>query len=111
RIATVILLGLILITILLDLGYTRYLLNPFRKIINSRIRNRKFPFNENLAPIKTSTSDFRYLDDSFILLMDQIHTAFEKEREFTANASHELMTPLGILQNKIENLMDEPDLS
>src|SRR5690606_24905669 len=33
RIATVILLGLILITILLDLGYTRYLLNPFRKII------------------------------------------------------------------------------
>jgi signal transduction histidine kinase len=43
--------------------------------------------------------------------MEQIHIDFEKEREFTANASHELMTPIGILQNKIENLMGEPEVS
>jgi signal transduction histidine kinase len=43
--------------------------------------------------------------------MEQIHEAFEKEREFTANASHELMTPIGILQNKIENLMVEPEVT
>ena len=33
------------------------------------------------------------------------------EREFTANASHELMTPIGILQNKIENLMEHTEVS
>lgn len=111
RIATYVLLGLILSTLLIDLFYTRFLLKPLEKIIRTKISNRKFPFNEHSIPIKTSTTDFRYLDDSLINLMQQIHEAFEKEREFTANASHELMTPIGILQNKIENLMGEPEIS
>ena len=111
RIATYVLLALILITLVIDLFYTRYLLRPLGEIINTKIRNRKFPFNENSIPVKTTTNDFQYLDSSLISLMQQIHEAFEKEREFTANASHELMTPIGILQNKIENLMGEPELS
>lgn len=111
RIATYVLLGLILLTLIIDLFYTRYLLRPLDRIIRTKISNRKFPFNENSVPIKTTTTDFRFLDDSLINLMEQIHIAFEKEREFTANASHELMTPIGILQNKIENLMGEPDVS
>jgi two-component system sensor histidine kinase ArlS len=111
RIATYVLLGLILITLIIDLFYTRYLLRPLNRIIRTKISNRKFPFNDNSVPIKTTTTDFRFLDDSLINLMEQIHEAFEKEREFTANASHELMTPIGILQNKIENLMGEPDVS
>ena len=111
RIATYVLLGLILITLVIDLFYTRYLLRPLGEIIRSKISNRKFPFNENSVPIRTSTTDFRYLDNSLISLMQQIHEAFEKEREFTANASHELMTPIGILQNKIENLMGEPEVT
>lgn len=111
RIATYVLLGLILITLVVDLFYTRYLLRPLGEIIRTKISNRKFPFNENSVPISTSTTDFRYLDNSLISLMQQIHEAFEKEREFTANASHELMTPIGILQNKIENLMGEPEVT
>ena len=43
--------------------------------------------------------------------MDQINEAFEKEREFTANASHEFMTPISILQNKMENLLTEESAS
>lgn len=111
RIATYVLLGLILITLIIDLFYTRFLLHPLLKIIQTKIINRKFPFSENPIPVKTSTADFRFLDDSLIHLMNQINVAFQKEREFTANASHELMTPIGILQNKIENLMDEPGIS
>jgi signal transduction histidine kinase len=111
KIATYVLLGLILLTLIIDLFYTRFLLRPLGKIIRTKISNRKFPFNENSVPIQTTTTDFRYLDTSLINLMQQIHEAFEKEREFTANASHELMTPIGILQNKIENLMGEPELS
>jgi two-component system sensor histidine kinase ArlS len=111
RIATYVLLGLILLTLIIDLFYTRFLLRPLNRIIRTKISNRKFPFNENSVPIKTTTTDFRFLDDSLINLMEQIHIAFEKEREFTANASHELMTPIGILQNKIENLMGEPEVS
>ncbi|HXI01348.1 MAG TPA: HAMP domain-containing sensor histidine kinase [Sphingobacteriaceae bacterium] len=107
RIALIVLIGLILFTLIIDLGFTRFLLRPLGKIIKSKLINRKFPFKDNISSVRTSTSDFKYLDDSLILLMDQIHEAFEKEREFTANASHELMTPISILQSKIENLMEE----
>jgi signal transduction histidine kinase len=42
--------------------------------------------------------------------MNQISDDFNKEREFTSNASHELMTPISILQNKMENLLAEEGL-
>jgi signal transduction histidine kinase len=80
-------------------------------IIKNKLVNQRFPFAKNQKPIATTTSDFQYLDTSLILLMDQINDAFEKEREFTANASHELMTPISILQNKIENLMEDEEVS
>lgn len=107
RIALIVLIGLILLTLIVDLVFTRFLLRPLGKIIKSKLVNRKFPFKDDIPSVQTSTSDFKYLDESLILLMDQIHEAFEKEREFTANASHELMTPISILQSKIENLMGE----
>jgi two-component system sensor histidine kinase ArlS len=87
------------------------LLHPLGVIIRSKLVNRKFPFKEQPPPVKTSTADFKYLDNSLIELMTKINEAFEKEREFTSNASHELMTPISILQNKIENLMLSTELA
>jgi signal transduction histidine kinase len=73
--------------------------------------HRKFPFKEKFSPIKTSTADFKLLDDSLISLMKKIHEAFDKEREFTSNASHELMTPISILQTNVENMMMEENIT
>lgn len=110
KVALYVLIGLIAITIITDLIYTRLLLRPLNVIIRGKLVNSKFPFKEHLQPIKTSTSDFRYLDESLIQLMNKIREDFEREREFTSNASHELMTPITILQNKMENLLMD-DLS
>lgn len=111
RLALYVLMGLIALSLLFDLLFTRILIKPLGKIISSKLINRKFPFKDHSPPVQTSTYDFKYLDESLILLMDQINEAFEKEREFTANASHELMTPISILQNKMENLIDDEALS
>lgn len=108
KVALYVLAGLIIVTILIDLVFTRLILRPLGVIIKTKLVNRKFPFKEHIPPIQTSTSDFKYLDDSLIELTGRVKDAFEKEREFTSNASHELMTPLSILQNKMENLMMEP---
>jgi signal transduction histidine kinase len=111
RIALYVLMGLIAITIVIDLIFTRILIRPLQEIIQTKLINRKFPFKEPAVPVKTSTEDFKYLDQSLIDLMDQINVDFEKEREFTANASHELMTPISILQTKMENLLAEENIS
>ena len=111
RTALYVLIGLIALTLVIDLVFTRILIRPLGKIIHAKLSNRKFPFINHNTPIKTSTQDFQYLDESLRLLMDQINIDFEKEREFTANASHELMTPISILQNKMENLLAEDDVT
>ena len=111
RVVLYVLIGLIALTILIDLVFTRLLLRPLGIIIKTKLVNRKFPFKEHLPPVKTSTADFKYLDQSLIDLMGKIKVAFEKEREFTSNASHELMTPISILQSKIENLMVDNELN
>ena len=105
------LIGLIVLSIIIDLVYTNILLRPLSKIVRTKLLHHKFPFKEPLEPVRTSTTDFKYLDNSLINLMEKIHDAFYKEREFTSNASHELMTPISILQTNIENLMIEEELT
>jgi two-component system sensor histidine kinase ArlS len=105
RFTLYILIGLIAITVIIDLIFTNYLIRPLGTIIKTKLLHRKFPFKEHLIPIKTTTSDFKYLDQSLIDLIGKIKEAFDKEREFTSNASHELMTPISILQTNMENLM------
>ncbi len=111
RFTLFILIALIVFSIVIDLVYTRILLRPLSKIVQTKLLNRKFPFKEQLPAIKTSTIDFKLLDDSLISLMNKIHEAFDKEREFTSNASHELMTPISILQTNVENMMIEENIS
>lgn len=111
RFTLFVLIGLIVLSIVVDLIYTNILIRPLTKIVKTKLQDRKFPFKEPLSPIKTSTVDFQILDRSLIELMEKIHEAFDKEREFTSNASHELMTPISILQSNAENLMMQEDIS
>lgn len=111
RFALYVLLGLIVLTVVIDLTVIRQLIKPLAKIIKTRLTNRKLPFPAFPKKIVTSTADFKYLDESLLLLMHQINEAFYKEQEFTSNAAHELMTPISILQNKLENFLANDDLA
>lgn len=105
------LLILFFITVILDFYCSRQVLKPFWSIIDKRLVQQKFPFDLNFSPIKTTTKDFIFLDASLKALMESITKAFNREREFTANASHELLTPISILRSNIENMMIDKDLT
>ncbi|SHM86438.1 cell wall metabolism sensor histidine kinase WalK [Chitinophaga sp. CF418] len=110
RIALYVLGMLTILTLLTDISFTRILLKPLQTIIQTKLINPVFPFKEIPPAIRTTTRDFRYLDNSLIALMNRIKEDFDREREFTSNASHELMTPIGILQTKMENVLLSNDL-
>ncbi|WBO85866.1 sensor histidine kinase [Hymenobacter yonginensis] len=100
-----------LLTIVTDAAFARFLLRPLGDLITRKLRDVRHPSAFPFAPISTSTTDFRRLDDSLNEMMHQVQSAFEKEREFMSNVSHELLTPVSILQTRFENMLQDADLS
>ena len=106
-IATMIL--VILVSVFIDVGFIQIILKPFNKIVSRKLRATKDPVNYDFKPIKSSTYEFNYLDESINELMTKIKNLFAIEREFISNVSHELLTPISILQNRLENIVADSE--
>src|SRR6478609_8709472 len=101
---------IVFITFLADTFYIEYLLKPFYKIIDTKIRHVNEPESFDHTPIKTHSRDFQELDIVLNQMMDRISDLFKKEKQFIANVSHELLTPIALLKNKFENLLQNESL-
>lgn len=101
---------ILLITFLADTFYIEYLLKPFYKIIDTKIRRVNEPEAFDHTPIKARSRDFRELDFVLNQMMDRITELFKKEKQFISNVSHELLTPIALLKNKFENLLQNDSL-
>ncbi len=102
---------LILLALILPLGAVAsyYILRPFKatleviKNFSLKNPNTKFP--------KSRVSEFKKLNAFLENMTDKIGKDYQSLKEFSENASHELQTPLGIVQSKIEVLMDSDTLT
>lgn len=110
RFAFIFLIFIITLTFIFDLSFIQYLLRPFERIV-SKLKYTKHPTSFNYHPVNTNTSDFIYLDETIHSLMRKIEAAFNDEREYISNVSHELLTPVSIIQSKLDNILYESNLS
>ncbi|PKB16215.1 cell wall metabolism sensor histidine kinase WalK [Flavobacterium sp. 5] len=101
---------IVVITFLVDTFYIEYLLKPFYKIIDTKIRHVNEPEAFDHTPIQSHSRDFRELDFVLNQMMDRISESFKKEKQFIANVSHELLTPIALLKSKFENLLQNTSL-
>lgn len=106
----IVLVIILLVTFLADTFYIEYLLKPFYKIIDTKIRRVNEPETFDHTPIKAKSRDFRELDLVLNQMMDRIGELFKKEKQFISNVSHELLTPIALLKNKLENLLHNDSL-
>lgn len=93
------------LTLLTDLIFTKYLLAPLYRIIDRKLIKVNDPLRFDYAPVATTTQDFIFLDNSISTLMKKISDLFLLEKQFIANVSHELLTPISIINTRLENMM------
>ena len=111
RFMLVMMLAVILISLFIDLGFVRLLLKPLNKIIGTKLQPVPSPTSFNFAPIPSTTSEFNQLDNRINEMMNKLKDTFLMEKEFISNVSHELQTPISIIQNRLENIMIEGNVS
>lgn len=111
--------------IVLSIGIVIFLLMVTVFFVNTTIlKNVWRPFYDNLEILKnfsvedkqsinledTEVDEFKELNTSLIKLTNKIKSDFTNLKEFTENASHEMQTPLAIIQSKSEMLMQSTNL-
>ena len=101
----------IIFTFLVDTVFIEYLLKPFYQIINKKIRNVNAPERFDYTNIQSHSTDFRELDEVLNQMMKRIQEHFSNEKQFIANVSHELMSPIAVLKNRFENLIQNESIN
>ncbi len=100
----------LLVTLITDYAFTNFILRPFYKIIDQKLNKVNNPTSYNYNHIPTNTTDFKILDNSINSLMRKINDLFLLEKQFIANVSHELLTPISILSGRLENMLTADNL-
>jgi signal transduction histidine kinase len=101
----------VVFTFLVDTVFVEYLLKPFYRIINKKIRNVNAPERFDYTTIQSYSTDFKELDEVLNQMMKRIQEHFSNEKQFIANVSHELMSPIALLKNRFENLLQNESIN
>jgi two-component system sensor histidine kinase ArlS len=110
NISLTIILAVLLITIIFDIGINKYLLHPLNRMIIPKLKTITNPETFDYSEIDTTTSDFVYLNSALNELMRKVTNYLKNQQKFTADVSHELFTPISIMQSKLENLLTSGNL-
>lgn len=95
----------------ISLWALRRSLRPLSALANSAVA--VSPSNWNLNPPEQArdTLELEPLTQAMTSMLDGLHRAFTQQREFVANAAHELKTPVAILKSTLQSLLQRPRTS
>jgi len=110
NISVAIILLVLLSTIIFDIGINKYLLYPLNRMIIPKLKTITNPETYEFSELGSSTTDFVYLNNALNDLMRKVTAILKNQKKFTADVSHELFTPISIMQSKLENLLTNGNL-
>ncbi|HZR85809.1 MAG TPA: ATP-binding protein [Bradyrhizobium sp.] len=101
-------LPILLVLLITDIAIFRRALRPLREA--SDIAAEIGPARPGLRlPTKEIPREVRPLVSAVNLALDRLEEGFKIQRDFTADAAHELRTPLSILRTRID-VLEDPDI-
>jgi signal transduction histidine kinase len=102
-------LPILLVLLAIDIAIFRRALRPLRQA--SEIAQHITPARTDIRlPLQEIPAEVRPLVSAINKALDRLDQGFRLQREFTADAAHELRTPLSILRTRVETL-DNPGIA
>lgn len=83
---------------------------PFRDTLN-RLKTFNLNRQDKIKFPASDITEFEELNQALQKLIERNISVYKTQKEFTENASHELQTPLAILKNKLDLLLQDHDLT
>ena len=110
RIVGILLLMIIVGLVLINQVLSKNLWKSFYDTIQ-KLHGFKIEENEPLHFENTNITEFNELNNAINVLTSRNFEVYQSQKEFTENASHEMQTPLAVLQAKLDLLMQTKPLS
>ena len=103
-------LAILLCILLLNLWTIGHSMRPLRKLLRWLDRYR---VGEDNRPLDNPTKiyEFRKLNEVVKESIERTEVAYEQQKMFIGNASHEMQTPLAICSSRLEMLLEDPSLT
>ena len=97
-------------TVMIALFISYYMLAPFR-ILLTNIQNFSITQKEPIQFTISKVKEFNKINHFLLEMTSKIISDYQLLKEFTENSSHEFQTPIAIIQGKLENMLEENNLS
>jgi signal transduction histidine kinase len=102
--------GLLLILFLTNKYILNGLWQPFYDTLN-QLKSVNVLDKMNLNLQKNKVDEFNALNEAVYSMTARVITDYEQLKEFTENASHEMMTPLAVITSKLDTLIQDESLN
>ncbi|MEJ5995060.1 HAMP domain-containing sensor histidine kinase [Pedobacter sp. Du54] len=103
-------LALLLILLFLHRIMMKQLWRPFKEIV-SNLKSFNLNQDGNFIPVRTSIQEFKELNKALTDISLKIRSDYREIKLFTENASHEMMTPIAIINSKLDMMLQAQNLS
>lgn len=114
RLIFIITLGVFIILLLSLIVINRFVLSrlwrPFYEILK-QLKLFNLADNKELSIPLTQIEEFQELNQSVLAMAGRVRQDYKELKSFTDNASHEMMTPLAVINSKLDTLLQTESLS
>ncbi|RDV15517.1 sensor histidine kinase [Pontibacter diazotrophicus] len=113
--STMLAMAWIFLLLLFGLGAVNYLINKYmwRHFYQMLYKVKRYSLSQHkpLQLKNSSTKEFQELKEVLMAMTEKIQSDYYNLKEFTENASHEIQTPLAIVNSKLELFMQSETLT
>lgn len=102
--------SLLVILIVLNRVILKSIWKPFYKVL-SQLKEFSLASNPIVHRTPSTIEEFTELDQAVIIMADRVKNDYQNLKAFTENASHELMTPISIINSKLDTLVQTDEFT